>query len=157
VLGRAVDSDQAKIRRGIQPCRLLARNAAGSDKYDLSGTLGLHLLGLRGEVESLLQVQRCDAGLGSIDGEMNLGAVRFEEQRGRGENVGANHHDAIGGRQRVHIIVGSQARSINEPGLAEARGHPCGGIENQHVIARGARGRSQAKLGDGQKKQQHAD
>ena len=37
-----------------------------------------------------------------------------------------------------------------------ARGHPGGGIENQHVIARVARWRTEAKLRDGQQKQQQA-
>ena len=157
VFGRAVDRNQAEIRRCIQPRRLLAGNSAGSDENDFAGTLGLHLLGLRGEIESLLQIQRRGAGLSLIDGEMNLLAVRFEEQRGRGQHVGANHHDAIGGRQSVHIIVGRQARSIDETGLAEARGHPCGGVDNQHMIARVACRRAEAKLRDGQQKQQQAD
>ena len=128
VLGRAVDRDQAEIRGSIQPRGLIARNAAGSDKNNLPGTLGLHFLSLRGEIESLLQIQRRGARLGLIDGEMNLLAVRFEEQRGRGEHVGANHHDAIGGRKRVHIIVGRQARSVDETGITgpTARGHPRG-------------------------------
>ena len=108
-----------KFARRIQSRGLVAGNAAGPDKNDLTGTLGLHLLSLRGEIESLLQIQRRGARLGLIDGEMNLLAVRFKEQRGRGQDVGANHHDAIGRRKGVHIVVGRQARSIDEAGLAE--------------------------------------
>ena len=120
VFGRTVDRDQAEIRRRIQTRRLLAGNAAGSDEHDFTGTLRLHLLGLCREIESFLQVQRRSAGLGLIDGQMNLLAVRFKAGARRGEHVGAHHHDAIGLRKRVHIGVGRAARPIDEAGLARS-------------------------------------
>ena len=121
MLDRAVDGDQSEIRGGNHTRRLLARNAAGADKNNFARTLGLHLLSLHSEIESILQIERRGARLGLIDGEMNLLAIRFEKQRGRGQHVGSHYHDAVRRRKSVHIIVGRQPRPIDQAGHVPRR------------------------------------
>ena len=55
-------------------------DASGADEHNFPGTLGLHSLSSPREIEGALKIQRRGAGLGLIDGELNLLAVRLKQR-----------------------------------------------------------------------------
>jgi hypothetical protein len=98
MLARAGNRDEAEIRRRIQASSFVARDASRADENNFSGTLGLHSLRLLREIEGARKIQRRRAGLGLIDGELNLLAVGLKQERGGSEYAGAHYHHAIGQR-----------------------------------------------------------
>ncbi len=157
MFGGALNRDDAEVRRRIETSGFIARNASRADEYDFARTLGLHSLRSPREIDCALEIQRRGAGLCLIDCELDLLAVRLEQESGCGEDTGSHNHYSIGLRKRIDIVARGETRLIDEAIGAEAVGHPRGNVENQHVIARIADWRAKADLSDGKQQQQQAE
>ena len=98
VFRRAVDGDETQVGRRIQLLRLVTGGARSADEHDLAWTLGMQSLGLPGEVEGLLEIQRPGAGLRFIDSLLQLAAIGFKQNGWRGQSAGAHDHQAVARR-----------------------------------------------------------
>ena len=110
-------------------------NASGSDEHNLPGLWACTLCARRAKSRRL-KIQRRGAGLCLRDCKLNLVAIRLKQERGSSQDAGAQHHHAIGQRERIHIVAGRTARLIDQTVGAEPRGHPRRDVQNQHVVAR---------------------
>ncbi len=154
IFARRRNRQHPKIRRRRQ-LRILPRNAASAREYNLAGLLRLQFLRLLCELQRLFQIQCRRARLRAANRVADRLAVRFKcSDRGR-ERIGSHQHQPIRGRQRVHVRQRHAFRLVQQNPLARARAHPCGCVQQQHVIPRAA-GVAKMRTRDGQQQQENA-
>ena len=166
VFRRVGDGDDSQVgyRDRRERSGLPFGDAARAYKHNLSGAPRAQLLNLAGEVERLLEVQRCRARFGCGHGPLDRAVVRFERGCRSGQRVGAHEHDAIARGKRSNVGGGSRASFVHQrPGPARLRSggrscsHPGRCLEDQDMIEGRSTLRSDPQLSDGEQQQADAD
>src|SRR5205823_3389103 len=134
----------------------ISGNTSCAGEHNLTGTLGMQLLGLLRELERLIDVKNRRPRLRLIDGLLEFAPVRFEWRCGRRQGIRAHQHYAVVCRNSFQISLRACSRLIDEPAWTGSRGHPRGRVENQDLVARVAVGRSESELREGQDQQRQA-